>query len=60
VVTDHVKGLAEVQVDDIHHSFPIHRSHRSIVEGHQIGQVRSALGEAMLAVLNHLYILCVP
>jgi len=47
---DHVKGLAEVQVDDIHCPSPIHRSCHSIIKGHQIGRARSALGEAMLAV----------
>ena len=60
VVKDHVKGLAEVQVDDIHHPSPVHRSRNFIIEGHQIGQARSALGEAMLAVSNHLFISYVP
>jgi len=55
-VRDHVKGLAEVQVDDIHHPSPIRQSRNSIIEGHQIGQARSALGEAMLAVSNHLFV----
>ena len=31
-----------------------------ITEGPQIGQARSALGEAMLAVSNHLFVLYVP
>ena len=35
-------------------SNPINRSHHSIIEGHQVGQARSALGEATLAVSNHL------
>ena len=56
VVRDHVKDFAEVQVDDIHHSSPVNRSHHSIIEGHQIGQAQSALGEAMLAVSNHLFV----
>ena len=60
VVRDHVKGLAEVQVDDIHLPFPVHQSHNSITEGHQIGQERSALGETTLAVLNHLFVSYVP
>ena len=47
---NHVKGLAEVQEDDIHRPSPIYRSHHSIIEGHQIGQAQSALGEAMLVV----------
>ena len=37
-VWDHVKGLAQVQAD------------HSIIESHQVGQARSALAEAMLAV----------
>ena len=60
VVRDHVKGLAEVQVDDIHHPSPVHQRHHSIIEGHQIDQAQSALGEAMLAVSNHLFISYVP
>jgi len=57
MVRDHVKGLAEVQVDDFHHPSPVHRSCHSMTEGHQIGQAQSALSEAMLAVSNHLFIL---
>ena len=60
VVRDHVKGFAEVQVDDIHHPSPVHRSCHSITEGHQIDQARSALGEAMLAVSDHPLIPHVP
>ena len=60
MVSDRVKGLAEVQVDDIHCPSPIHRSRHSIVEGHQIGQARSVLVEATLAVSNHLFISYVP
>jgi len=60
VVRDHAKGLVEVQVDDIHCPPPIHQSHHSIIEGHQIGQAQSALGEAMLAVSNYLFISYVP
>ena len=48
------------QVDDIHRPSPVHRSHHSIIEGHQIGQAQSALGEAMLAVSNHLFVSYVP
>jgi len=58
VVRDHVKGFAEFQVDPP--PFPNQRSHHSIIEGHQIGQARSALGEAMLAVSDHLFISYVP
>ena len=60
VVGDHIKGLAEVQVDDIHCPSPIHLSHHSIIEGQQIGQVQSDLCEAMLAVSNHFFISYVP
>ena len=60
VVTDHVKDLVEVQVDDIHCPSPIHRIRHFIIEGHQIGQAQSALGEAMLAVSNHLFVLYMP
>jgi len=60
VARDHVKGFAEVQEDDICHSSLIHRCHHSIIKGHQIGWAKSALGEAMLAVLGHLFILYVP
>ena len=57
---DHVKGVVEVQVDDIYLPSPIHQSHSSTTEGHQIGQGRPDLGEAMLAVSNHLFIFYVP
>ena len=60
MVRDHVKGFAEVQVDGIHLPSPVHQSQHRIIEGHQIGQARSALGEAMLAVSNRLFILYVP
>ena len=60
VVRDHVKCLAEVQVDDIHCPSPVYRCWHSIIEGHQTGQERSALGEAMLAVSDHLFISYVP
>ena len=60
MVRDHVKGLAEVQKDVIRYLSPIHQSHHSITEGHQIGQARAALGEAVLAESNHHFILYVP
>ena len=60
VMRDHVRGFAEVQIDDIHYPSPIHQSRHSIIEGHQIGQARSGLGEAMLAVSNYLFISYVP
>ena len=55
-----VKCFAQVQVDDSNYPFFFRRFHHSIIEGHQIGQAQSALGEAMLAVSNHLFILYVP
>ena len=60
VVRDHVKGFAEIQVDDIHHPSPIHWCRHSIIEGNWIGQAWSALGEAMLTVSNHLFVSYVP
>ena len=56
VVRGNVKGFAEVQVDDTHRPSLIHRCRHSIIEGHQIGNAQSALGEATLAVSNHLFI----
>ena len=53
---DHVKGFAEVQEDNIRCPSPIHQCHHSIIEGHQIGQAKSALGEAMLTVSDHLFV----
>lgn len=55
-----LKGLAQVQVDDFSSSFFIHWYYHSIVENHQIGQALSALGEAVLAVSDHLFALNVP
>lgn len=57
---DHVKGFAEVQEDDICHTFSVDRCCHSIIEGPQIGQARSALDEAILAVWNHLFVSYVP
>lgn len=57
---DHVKGLAEIQVDDIGCPSFVHRCCHSITEGHHIGQARSALGEAVLAALDRLLVLHVP
>lgn len=48
---DHKKGLTEVQVDGISRSSFIHST-----EGHQIIQAQFALGEAILAVSNSLYV----
>jgi len=57
---EHVKGLAEVQVDDVHCPSLVHWCRHSIIEGYQIGQARSALVEAMLAVSDHFLISHVP
>ena len=53
MVGDHVKGLAEVQVDDIGFLLFAHRCHHSITEGHQSSQAQLSLGEAMLSVSHH-------
>jgi len=45
VVWGHVKGLAEVQVDDISYISFVHWYHHFIVEGPHIGQSQSALGK---------------
>ena len=51
---DHVKGLGQVQADDISYSYFLYQCCHSIIEDHQIGQAWSALGEAMLAVSDDL------
>ena len=56
MVQDHVTGLAQVQINDIYFPSFVHWCHHSIIEGHQISQVRSVLGEVMLAVSDHLLI----
>lgn len=48
---DYVKGLAEIQVDDI--SYFTLSSEAVIVAGYQMGQARSALDEAVLTVSGH-------
>ena len=40
---DHVKGFAEVRIDDIHHSCSVYQCCQFIIEGHQIGQARSLI-----------------
>jgi len=55
-VGDHVKSLAQVQANDIGCLPFVHQCCQSITEGHQIGQARSALGEAVLAVSDHTFI----
>ena len=51
-------GIAPTQVQHLDISCPsfVHRCHNSITEDHQIGHTQSALGEAMLAVSDHLLI----
>jgi len=53
VLREHVKDLAEVQVDDIHCLPFIHQYHHSITESHQIGQAQPSLGEAILSWITH-------
>ena len=60
LVGDHVKGLAQVQVDDTSCLYFVHQCCHSITEGHQVGQTRPSLGEAVLAVSDHLLIPHVP
>ena len=54
---DHVKGLTEVQVDDIGWSSLSNLCSHSIIVGHWIGQAQFALGEAVVAVPHHLLVL---
>lgn len=51
---DHFKDLAQVQADDITCTSFLYQCCHSIIGGHHIGQARSALCEAMLAVSDHL------
>lgn len=54
VVGDHIKSFTEAQRDDICSPSPVHWYSYSITEAQQVGQAGVALGEAVLAVLNHL------
>lgn len=54
MVQDYVKGLAQVQVDNISCSSFVNRCCHSTTEDHQMGQAPSALGEVVLAVSDHL------
>ena len=47
-----VKGLTEVEIDDISGSSLAHRCCDALIESHYVGQAGFALGEAML-VLPH-------
>ena len=53
MVWDHIKGFAEIQVDNISCFSFVHCCRLSIV-GYQLGEVWSALGEAVLAISDHL------
>jgi len=55
-----VKFFAQVHIDEVSCCSLINEYCNTIVEGHQISQVRFALSEAMLAVINHLLIFHVP
>lgn len=57
---NHVKGHTEIQVNGIGWSSLINWCGHSIIEDHQTGQTQFTLGEAMLAVFDHLLILHVP
>ena len=52
---DRVKGFAEVQVDAISRPPFVHQCCHSITEAHQTGHARSVLGEAVLDVLDNLF-----
>ena len=56
VVQDSVERFAQVQVDDVYCSTPVHQFRSPIIEGHQTGQAGFPLTEAMLAVTNHLVV----
>ena len=51
---DHVRGLAEIQVNTSCHFF-VHQCCQFIVQG--LGEPLSALGETLLAVSDHLLVL---
>jgi len=57
---DHVNSLVQVPVDNISCPFFVHQCCHSITEGHQVGQTRPSLGEAVVAVSDHLLIPHVP
>ena len=60
VMQDHIRGLSQVQVDDISCPSFVHQCHHSITEVHKFHQARPTLGEAMLIVLDLLLISHVP
>ena len=56
VVGYHVKGLAEVQVDDFRGSSLVHWCSYTIIKGHYVGQAGFVLGEATLVLPYHLLV----
>ena len=54
MMRDHVKDLAQVQVDGISCPPFVHQYCHSIIEDLQIGQALTALCKAVLAVLDYL------
>jgi len=60
VVWDHVKGLAEDQIDDLSCPTVVHWCHRFFTEGHQIGEAQYSPDEAVLAVSDHLLVSHMP
>jgi len=57
---DCVKGLSEVQIDDVSGSSFVHCHSYTIIKSGKIGQAGPALGEAMLVLPYHLPLLHVP
>jgi len=57
VVGNCVRGLTEVQIEDIHSSCLVHWCSHSIIDGHKVGQAGLALGEVTVAVSNHFPVL---
>jgi len=60
IIWESVKGLAQVQADDVSCLPFVHQRCNPITERYQVGQARFALGEAMLAVPSHLLVIHVP
>lgn len=60
IIWDSVKCFAQVHVNGVNCSSPIHQSCNPTVEGHHICQAQSVLSEVKLAVTNHLLIFHVP
>ncbi|TRZ22685.1 hypothetical protein HGM15179_004393 [Zosterops borbonicus] len=58
-VGDSVKGLAEVQIDNIHSPSCIHQAGHLVIKGDQVDQAGQALPKSMLAVSDPLAVLYV-